>query len=75
MKQSQKTVNNIISALDARTHLEQIKNIAPTPEAYQAIRDEAKRKGTNLLTISEIDREIAAVRRARRVPSTKQIAG
>jgi prevent-host-death family protein len=41
-----------------------IKNIAPTPTAYSAARQEAKRKGTGGLSMREIDREIAAVRRA-----------
>jgi hypothetical protein len=40
-----------------------IKNIAPTPPAYQVIRQDAKNKGTSLLSLREIDREIAAVRR------------
>ena len=96
-------MNNVVSALDARSQLGQIlkraseqgerfvvdrrgepsviimgirdyiKNIAPTPEAYQEIRDEAKRNGTSSLRMSEIDREIAAVRRAKRVRIAKQI--
>ena len=40
-----------------------IKNIAPTPTAYKAIREEAKRNGASSLSVREIDREIAAVRR------------
>jgi len=40
-----------------------IRNIAPTPAAYEAIRADAKRKGTSSLSMREIDREIAAVRR------------
>jgi len=40
-----------------------IRNIAPTPAAYVAIRADAKRKGTSSLSMREIDREIAAVRR------------
>jgi prevent-host-death family protein len=40
-----------------------IKNIAPAPEAYKATREEAKRKGVNSVSMREIDREIAAVRR------------
>jgi prevent-host-death family protein len=88
-------MNNIISAVAARTNLGQIlkraeegderflvdrrgepsviimsvkdfiKNIAPTPAAYRAIRDEAKRKGTSSLSMREMDREIAAVRTSR----------
>jgi hypothetical protein len=40
-----------------------IKNIVPTPAAYAAMREEAKRKGTSVLSAREIEREIAAVRR------------
>jgi prevent-host-death family protein len=86
-------MNNVISALTARTQLGQIlkraaekderflvdrrgrpsviimsirdyiKNIAPTPSAYRAIRQEARRKGAASLSMREIDREIAAVRK------------
>src|SRR6185436_17091301 len=42
-----------------------IKNIAPTPSAYKATREEAKRKGTSSLSMREVDREIAAARRER----------
>jgi prevent-host-death family protein len=86
-------MNNVISALTARTQLGQIlkrasekderflvdrrgqpsviimsikdyiKNIAPTPPAYQAIRQDANSKGTSLLSMREIDREIAGVRK------------
>jgi prevent-host-death family protein len=47
-----------------------IKNVAPTPAAYRAIRDDAKRKGTNTMSDREIEREIAAVRR-RHASNTK----
>lgn len=43
-----------------------IRNIAPTPAAYRAIRQEAKKQGSSLLSMSEIDREIAAHRRQTR---------
>jgi prevent-host-death family protein len=95
-------VNNVISALTARTQFGQIlkraserderflvdrrgqpsviimsikdyiKNIAPTPPAYRAIREDARRKGTNELSMREIDREIAAVRRQRPAKNSKQ---
>jgi len=42
-----------------------IRQLAPTPPAYQAIREDARRKGTDKLTAQQIDREIAAVRRQR----------
>ena len=40
-----------------------IRQMAPAPPPLQAIRAEAKRKGTDQLTIADIDREVAAVRR------------
>ena len=88
-------MNNVISAVTARTQLGQIlkragegderflvdrrgepaviimsikdyiKNVAPSPEAYTATRQEAKRKGASSLSMREIDREIAKVRQAR----------
>jgi prevent-host-death family protein len=42
-----------------------IRSIAPTPPAFRAIRDEAKRKGVSTLSDRDIEREIAAVRRER----------
>ena len=42
---------------------EYIRQIAPTPPAFEAIRAEAKSKGTDKLTMAQIDREVAAVRR------------
>ena len=89
-------MNNVISAVTARTQLGQIlkragegderflvdrrgepaviimsikdyiKNIAPAPAAYTASRQDAKRKGTSSLSMREIDRQIAAVREAKR---------
>jgi prevent-host-death family protein len=40
-----------------------IRNIAPTPAAYQAIRQDAKKNGSSSLTMREINAEIAAYRR------------
>jgi Arc/MetJ-type ribon-helix-helix transcriptional regulator len=40
-----------------------IRQLAPAPPQLQAIRAEAKRKGTDKLTMADIDREVAAVRR------------
>jgi prevent-host-death family protein len=40
-----------------------IRNIAPTPAAYRAIRQEAKKNGSSSLSMREIDREIAAHQR------------
>jgi prevent-host-death family protein len=87
-----KRMQNVVSALTARTQLGQIlkraserderfvvdrrgkpsviimgvrdylRNIAPTPAAYRAIRQEAKKNGTSALSMREIDREIAANR-------------
>jgi predicted DNA-binding protein len=49
-------------SLDVR---EYVRQLATTPPAYQAIRDDARRKGTDKLTAEQIDREVAAVRRQR----------
>jgi hypothetical protein len=40
-----------------------IQRLAPIPQAYQAIREDARRKGTDNLTSQQVDREIAAARR------------
>jgi Antitoxin Phd_YefM, type II toxin-antitoxin system len=40
-----------------------IKTIAPAPAVLSAIRADAKRKGTNKLTMRQIDAEIGAYRR------------
>lgn len=43
--------------------MERSREIAPAPPALKAIQKEAKRKGTNKLTMREINTEVAAVRR------------
>ena len=43
-------------------YLEYVRQIAPTPPALQAVQEDAKRKGTDKLTMAQIDREVAAVR-------------
>lgn len=48
-----------------------IRKIAPTPPAYKAIREDAKRKGTDKLTMAQINREVAAVRRQHDRKTTK----
>lgn len=53
------------SLLDVR---EYIRQIAPTPPAYRAMRGDARRKGTDKLTWQQIDREVA---RSRRHPAQK----
>src|ERR1700675_3968814 len=92
-KTKNKRTQNVVSALTARTQIEQIlkrasekderfvvdrrgkpsviimsvrdyiRNIAPTPPALRAIQKEEKGKGTGTLSMAQIDREIAAVRR------------
>jgi hypothetical protein len=42
---------------------ERIRKIAPPHPAMQAIRDEARRNGTDKLTMAQIQREVRAVRR------------
>jgi len=52
--------------------LEFIRQIAPAHPAYQAIREDAAGKGTNKLTMRQIDREVAAARRQRIVKRSKR---
>ena len=86
-------MQNVVSALTARTQLGQIlkrasekderfvvdrrgkpsviimsvrdyiRNIAPSPAAYRAIRQEARKNGSSSFSMREVDREIAAHRR------------
>jgi hypothetical protein len=51
---------------------ELIRMIAPAPPALQAMREEAKRKGTDKLTMADIDREIAAVRESQALKARKK---
>jgi hypothetical protein len=51
-----------------------IRKIAPTPAAYQAIRQEAQMNGSSSLSMSEINREIAAYRRGAKKASNPPAA-
>ena len=44
-------------------YLEYVRQIAPTPPALQAVQEDARRNGTDKLTMAQIDREVAAVRK------------
>ncbi|MBI4903308.1 MAG: AbrB/MazE/SpoVT family DNA-binding domain-containing protein [Acidobacteria bacterium] len=46
--------------------IDRLREIAPTPPALKAIQEDAKRKGTDKLTMRQIDAEVAAVRRRSR---------
>ena len=48
-----------------------LKTIAPEPEALRAIRAEAKRNKTSKLSNRQIDREISAYRKERRLKDAK----
>jgi len=48
-----------------------IRQLAPPPPALQAMWQEAKRNGTDKLTMADIDREVAAVRRQHNKPKKK----
>lgn len=97
-------MQNVVSALTARTQLGQIlkraaeqderfvvdrrgkpsviimsvrdyiRNVAPTPAAYQAIRQEAKRNGSSSFSMRDINREIAAHRRQAKKPRKQTVA-
>jgi Arc/MetJ-type ribon-helix-helix transcriptional regulator len=60
MREALRRYQQPLLVLDAR---EYIRQLAPTPSPYQAIREEARRKGTDKLAMQQIDREVAAVRR------------
>ena len=57
------------AVLDVR---EYIRRIAPTPPALQAIREEARKNGSDKLTMKQIDAEVAAVRRPQARKTRKQ---
>ena len=42
---------------------EYFRHIAPTPPALRAMQEDARRKGTDKLSMAQIDREVGAVRR------------
>jgi len=101
IKGASKRMNNVVSALTARTQLGQIlkratKNnerfvvdrrgepsvvimsvkdyvdtIAPAPEWLQRIQAASRRRGTNKLSLRQIDAEIASARREQRKRSTQ----
>ena len=96
MKQASKSMENVVSALTARTQLGQIlrrattnnerfvvdrrgapsvvimsikdyvDTLAPAPKWLKGIQASSVRRGTNRLTMRQIDAEIAKVRRERR---------
>ena len=49
-----------------------IRQLAPPPPALQAIREDARRKGTDKLTMAQINREVAAVRRQQDTKTTSK---
>jgi Arc/MetJ-type ribon-helix-helix transcriptional regulator len=49
-----------------------IRQLAPTPPAFAAIRAEAKRKGSDKLSMTQIDREVAAGRAEAAKKKTKR---
>ena len=49
---------------------EVVRSIAPSPSALQSIRENARRQGSNNLSMAQIDREIAVVRKQ---PTRKNI--
>ena len=57
------------TVLDVR---EFIRQIAPTPPALQAVQAEARRNGSDKLTMKQIDAEVAAVRRLQAKKTRKQ---
>ena len=43
--------------------IDRLRELAPTPPALKAMQEDARRKGTDKLTMAEINAEIAAVRK------------
>jgi len=60
MREALRRYEQPVSLFDLR---EYVRQIAPTPPAMRALQEEAKRHGTDKLTMAQIDREVAAVRR------------
>jgi Arc/MetJ-type ribon-helix-helix transcriptional regulator len=60
MREALRRYQQPLVVLDTR---EFIRQLAPTPPPYQAIREDVRRKGAAKLTLQQIDREVAAVRR------------
>jgi Arc/MetJ-type ribon-helix-helix transcriptional regulator len=50
---------------------EYIRQLAPTPPPYQAIGEDARRKGSDKLSMQQIDREVSAVRQRRGKKTSK----
>lgn len=55
-------VTKIRTTMATGNIIERLQEIAPAPSALQAMQDEAKRKGTDKLTLREINAEVSAVR-------------
>ena len=53
---------------------EYVRMIAPPDAALRGVREEARRKGTDKLTMREIDRELRAARRERSKKATNKPA-
>jgi Arc/MetJ-type ribon-helix-helix transcriptional regulator len=59
MREALRRYQQPLVVLDTR---EYIRQLAPTPPAFQAIREDARRKGADKLAMEQIDREVTAVR-------------
>ena len=60
LRESYRRYRQPVGTLD---YLEYVRQIAPTPPALRAVQEDARSKGTDKLTMAQIDREVAAVRR------------
>ena len=69
MREAFRRYQQPIRAVDMR---EYVRLIAPPDPALRAIREEAKRKGTDKLTMRQIDREIKASRSERTKKATNR---
>ncbi|MCX6625617.1 MAG: ribbon-helix-helix domain-containing protein [Acidobacteria bacterium] len=69
MREAFRRYQQVAAGLDVR---DSIRQIAPTPPALQAVRQEAKKNGSSKLTMKQIDAEVAAVRRPQGRKTSKQ---
>lgn len=59
LRESYRRYRQPVAGLD---YLEYVRQIAPTPPELRAMQEDAKRKGTDKLTMAQIQREVRAVR-------------
>lgn len=69
MREAFRRYQQPLAVFDVR---EYVRQIAPAPPVLQAIREEARKNGSDKLTMKQIDAEVAAVRRQQARKTRKQ---